>query len=85
MRSPKAPIGQHTDLRVTVTLANGNVLDFFWTTPIALAPAMHKAPRWATEAMSKEKTRGRNSIVGFEVVAKYKPGDFDSLPGDEES
>jgi hypothetical protein len=75
-RSARAPEGQHTMVSVFLTLENGTTREHVWDTPMALFPALHKAPRWAKAELRRDEIRGRSKIVRMDVIAQYRPGRF---------
>jgi hypothetical protein len=76
VRSSKAPYGQHTYVHVTLTLGNGSIRHYAWSTPMGLSQALHKAPAWGREELSREKVVGRSKIVACDVGARYEEGEF---------
>lgn len=78
MKEARAPAGFHTVVNIMVVLdvQPKRVYSASWVTPIALAPALHKAPRWVKTDMQTDKIPGRSKIVAITVAAKYVRGSY---------
>lgn len=77
MKGARAPAGFHVEVRVDLALANGQEFMTEWTSPMALLPAMHKAPRWAVRELQRDKVKGRSKIAMMRVRAAYARGEFE--------
>lgn len=67
----------YTRIHVTLTLENWAVRRYGWTTPIALMPALHKAPRWARDEMRKAGVPGRSKVRSITIDGETIDGPFD--------
>lgn len=78
MKIARAPKGFHTEVDIRVTLKNGNRrYERNWETPLALAPAYHKAMRWLNEELKAENVKGRTTIQRVQVEVRYEEGEYD--------
>jgi hypothetical protein len=51
---------------------------------MGLMQALHKAPAWGREELSREKVVGRSKIVACEVGALYREGEFVEAENDSQ-
>lgn len=72
----KAPGGFYTVVEAIVRLANGRSYNYQWTTPLALARALHKAPSWAKQELKMAHVKGRTRITGWAIEARLQHGRF---------
>ena len=72
----KAPKGLHTEVDIKVRLKNGRSFEENWETPLALAPAYHKALKWLMEGLIERNIQGRSRVHRIQIDVRYEEGDY---------
>jgi hypothetical protein len=76
MKSAHAPEGYYTHVAVSALVGEGWRC-VSWDTPMALLPAMHKAPEWMRQSLRADKVRGRSKITEWKITARYCRGVYE--------
>lgn len=74
MKAARCPRGMHTEVDIKIQLrGTARRIERHWSTPIALAPAYHKALRWIRE---DAKLPERTQLERIQLEVRYVAGDY---------